>query len=103
MPPKKSHSKERTARISAVIERAEALISDDPGQSLCILMDIVKPWMETVTSGRSYVFSAKRCTGSYESFDSKLALRERQYVLVQGILASQQPRFKSLRLLCMER
>ncbi|KYM84007.1 hypothetical protein ALC53_05626 [Atta colombica] len=26
--------------ISAVVERVEALISDDPGQSLCILMDV---------------------------------------------------------------
>ncbi|KYM80541.1 hypothetical protein ALC53_09092 [Atta colombica] len=46
--------------------------------------------------GRPYVFSTGRCTGSYESFDSKLVLRQRRYVLVQGILASQQPRFKSL-------
>ncbi|KYN04208.1 hypothetical protein ALC62_04973 [Cyphomyrmex costatus] len=38
-----------------------------------------------------------------ESFDSKLALRQCRYVLVQGILASQQPRFKSFGLLRMER
>jgi len=48
-------------------------------------------------------FSAGRCTGSYESFDSKLTLRQCRYVLIQGILASQQSRFKSLGLLCMER
>jgi len=51
---------------------------------------------------KAICFSAGRCIGSYESFDSKLALRQRRYVLVQGILVSQQPRFKSLRLLCME-
>ena len=75
------------------------LISDDPGQSLRILMDVVKLWMETMASGRPYVFQQN----AYESFDSKLALRQRRYVLVQGILASQQPRFKSLELLRMER
>jgi len=31
MPARKSHSKEHTARIPAVAERAQALISDDPG------------------------------------------------------------------------
>jgi len=50
-----SHSKERTARILAVIERAQALISDNPGQLLRVL-DVMKPWMETVASGRPYVF-----------------------------------------------
>jgi len=39
-------------------------------------MDIVKPWMKTVASGRSYVFQQD---GSYESFDSKLALRQRRF------------------------
>ncbi|KAG5334563.1 ZFYV9 protein, partial [Acromyrmex heyeri] len=46
---------ERTAKTPAVVERAQALISDDPGQSLRVLID-VKPWMETVASGRPYVF-----------------------------------------------
>jgi len=36
--------KTRTARILAVIERAQALISDNPGQSLCVLIDVMKPW-----------------------------------------------------------
>jgi len=39
MPARKS--KEHTARISAVIERAQVLISDDPGQSLRKLSSIV--------------------------------------------------------------
>ena len=69
---------------------------------LRVLMDVVKPWMETGVR-KTICFSAGRCIGSYESFDSKLALRQRRYVLVQGILASQQPRFKSLGLLHMER
>jgi len=32
-PARKSHSKERTARTPAVVERTQALISKDPGQS----------------------------------------------------------------------
>jgi len=52
MPARKSHSKERIARIPAVVERTQALISDDPGQSLQKLASIV----ETVASGRPYVF-----------------------------------------------
>ena len=67
---------------------------------LRVLMDVVD---ENCGVRKAICFSAGRCTGSYESFDSKLALRERQYVLIQGILASQQPRFKSLRALRMER
>ena len=41
MPARKSHSKERTARIPAVVERAQTLISDDPRQSLRKLASIV--------------------------------------------------------------
>jgi len=33
-PARKSHSKERTARTPVVVERTQALISEDPGQSL---------------------------------------------------------------------
>ncbi|KYQ51168.1 hypothetical protein ALC60_09744 [Trachymyrmex zeteki] len=102
MPARKSHLKERTTRTPAVIERAQALISDDPGQSLRKLASIVGV-SEPTMRRKAICFSAERCTGSYESFDSKLALRQRRYVLVQGILASQQPRFKSLGLLRMER
>jgi len=40
-PARKSHSKERTARIPAVVERTQALISEDPGQSLRKLASIV--------------------------------------------------------------
>ncbi|EGI60876.1 hypothetical protein G5I_10892 [Acromyrmex echinatior] len=41
MPARKSHSKERTARIPAVVERAQTLISNDPRQSLQKLASIV--------------------------------------------------------------
>ena len=41
MPARKSHSKERTARIPAVVERTQTLISDDPRQSLRKLASIV--------------------------------------------------------------
>jgi len=40
-PTRKNHSKERTARTPAVIERTQALISEDPGQSLRKLASIV--------------------------------------------------------------
>jgi len=55
MPARKSHSKEHS-RIPAVVERTQALISDDPEQSLHVLMDVMKPWMEIMASGRPYVF-----------------------------------------------
>jgi len=61
-----------------------------------ILINVMKPWK--LTSGRPYVFQ-QDSTGLYKSFDSKLALRQRRYVLIEGILASQQPRFKSRGLL----
>ncbi|KAG5322720.1 YI31B protein, partial [Pseudoatta argentina] len=38
---RKRYSKERTATIPAVVERTQALISDDPEQSLRVLMDVV--------------------------------------------------------------
>ena len=41
MPARKNHSKEHTAWTSAVVERAQALILDDPGQSLRKLVSIV--------------------------------------------------------------
>ena len=56
MPARKSHLKERTARTLAVVQRAQALLSDDPRQSSRVLMDVVKPWMKTVASERPYVF-----------------------------------------------
>jgi len=40
-PARKSHSKERTTRTLAVVERIQALISEDPGQSLRKLASIV--------------------------------------------------------------
>jgi len=101
MPVRKSHSKEHTMRIPAVVVRIQTLISDDAEQSLRVLMDIVKPWMETVASRRHPVF--QQDSAPTHTSHSKLTLRQRRYVLVQGILASQQPRFKSLGLLRMER
>jgi len=38
---RKNYSKERTTRTSAVVERAQVLISDDPGQSLRKLASII--------------------------------------------------------------
>jgi len=40
-PARRSHSKERTARTPVVVERTQALISEDPGQSLRKLASIV--------------------------------------------------------------
>jgi len=40
-PARKSHLKERTVRTPAVVERTQALISEDPGQSLRKLASIV--------------------------------------------------------------
>jgi len=48
MPARKNHSKERTARIPAVVERAQALISDDPKQSLrklALIVSVTEPTM----------------------------------------------------------
>jgi len=56
---RKSHSKECTARTPAVVERTQALILEDPGQSLRKLASIVSECseaVETVASGRPYVF-----------------------------------------------
>jgi len=47
---RKSHSKERTARIPAVVERAQALISDS-GQSLrklTLIVGISEPTMRRI-------------------------------------------------------
>jgi len=41
MPTRKSHLKERITTTPAIVERAQALISDDPGQSLRKLASIV--------------------------------------------------------------
>jgi len=41
MPARKSHSKERSARTLGIVERAQALISNEPGQSLRKLTSIV--------------------------------------------------------------
>jgi len=43
-----------------------------------ILASGVKPWIETVASGRLYVFQ-QRCTSSHEPFGPKLTLRQYRY------------------------
>jgi len=60
---RKNHSKERIARISAVIERTQALILDDPRQSLRKLASIVgisEPTMRRIAEEdlryKSYTF-----------------------------------------------
>ena len=73
----------------------KALISDDP--IIARFDGCSEGWNCGVR--KVIYFSVERCTGSYELFDSKLALRQRRYVLIQGILSSQQLRFKSLGLL----
>lgn len=70
---------------------------------LRVLTNVMKPWMET---GEKLVRKAV-CfpTGPahpHKSFGSKLVVRQCRHVLVQRILTSQQPRLKSLRLLCIE-
>jgi len=47
MPARKSHSKERIARIPAVVERAQTLISDNPQslRKLASIVDISEPTM----------------------------------------------------------
>jgi len=60
MPARKSHSKKRTARITAVIERVQALISNDPGQSLQKLASIVnEPIMRIAENFRYKSYTLK--------------------------------------------
>ena len=86
MPARKSHSEERTARTSFV-ERAQALISDDP-----IIVRAIIARFDGCSEGwncgvrKVICFSVEWCTDSYESFDSKLALRQRRYVLIQVLI-----------------
>jgi len=57
---RKSYSKERTTRLLAVIERIQALISGDPGQSLRKLASIVgvsEPTMRRITEEGHMFFS----------------------------------------------
>jgi len=57
MPARKSHSKERIARTPAVIERAQALILDDPEQSLQKLasnVGVSEPTMQIVKEDLRY-------------------------------------------------
>jgi len=100
MPARKSHSKERITRTPAVVERTQALILDNPGQSLRVLIDVMKLWMEIVASERPYIFQQDGAL-THTSHLIQNWLSD-NVVFVQGILASQQ-RFKSLELLRMER
>jgi len=70
-----------------MVERTQALILEDPGQSLRKLASIVGVDGNCCV-WKAICFSIERCTGSHEPFDSKLALRQYRYVLIQGILAS---------------
>jgi len=51
VPAKKSHSKECTMRNSTVVEKAQTLISNDPGQSLrklASIVDVSEPTMHRI-------------------------------------------------------
>jgi len=68
-PARKSHSKERTARTSAVVEKTQTLISEDPGQSLRKLASIVsvsEPTMRRIAEEdlryKSYTLTVHRLT-----------------------------------------
>jgi len=54
IPARKSHSKE-TARIPVVVERAQALISDNPGQlrKLASIVGVSEPTMSNCRGGPS--------------------------------------------------
>jgi len=56
IPAKKSHSKEHIARIPAIVERVQALISDDLGQSLRKLASIIgeEPTMRRIEEDLRY-------------------------------------------------
>ena len=82
MPARKSHSKECTARTQS--ERV--LISDDLRQSH-VLMDVVKPWLETMASRRPFVFQQDSAPAHMNHLIQNWL--SDQYVLAQGILTSQ--------------
>jgi len=93
MPARKSHSKERIARIPAVVERTQTLISDDPGQSLRKLVSIVgvsEPTMHRIAKEnlryKSYTLKIRQMLSE--------AARTSRVTRLAPILASQQPRFK---------
>ena len=69
---------------------------------LRVLMDVVKRWMETVMTGRPYVFQQDGAPAHTSHFKNWLSDNVDMFWF-QGILASQQSRFKSLRILNMER
>jgi len=51
MSARKSHSKERIARTPAIVERVQALISDDPGQllqKLALIVGVSEPTMRRI-------------------------------------------------------
>jgi len=59
-PARKSHSKERTAKTPAVVERTQALISKDRGQSLrklASIVDVSEPTMRRIAEEGHMFFS----------------------------------------------
>jgi len=69
-----------------VIERIQAQMAEDPGQSLRKLASIECKRANNASNCRGR--SSIQINGSYDPFGPKLALRQYRYVLVQGILAS---------------
>jgi len=99
MPARKSHSRERTARTPVVVERTQALILDNPGQSLRKLASIISVSEPTMRRNADKDLR-------YKSYTLKIRQRlpgQVELLAAAPILASQQPRFKSLGLLRMER
>jgi len=88
---RKNHSKERTAR-TAVVKKTQALISEDPGQSLqklASIVDVSEPTIRRIAEEDLRYKSMVHTSHLVQKpFGPKLALRQYQYVLVQGILAS---------------
>ncbi|XP_011858762.1 PREDICTED: uncharacterized protein LOC105556290 [Vollenhovia emeryi] len=82
MPARKSHSKERSARIPAVVERAQALILEGPGQSLRKLASIVgvsEPTMRRIAEEdlryKSYTLKIRQILSGWLRFESLGLLR----------------------------
>jgi len=69
---------------------------------LRVLKNVIKSWMKIVASGKSYVFQKDDAPAHTSHLSFKIG-RQHCYILVQGILASQKPKFKSLGQLRMDR
>jgi len=104
-PMRKSHSKEKSIKTPAIIERAQEFISEDPGLSLTKLaktLGVSDTTMRRIAEedlcSTSYVIKVRRML-------SKTAkMRVARYNLLLCLfLASEQSRFESDRLLHVER